>query len=94
MSGDGVAAQPWPNVLFLPCYLHWRPASQKVDGDQLLLGAILHDEAGVPAKNQMTVQDGPFRLDRVFEKLATSDKVTLTVERLPEGKMRVTSNSW
>jgi hypothetical protein len=40
----------------------------------------------------MTVQDGPFRLDRVFEKLATSDKVTLTIERLPEGKMRVTSN--
>jgi hypothetical protein len=30
---------------------------------------------------------GPFRLDRVIEKLATSDKVTLTVERLPEGKI-------
>jgi len=42
----------------------------------------------------MTVQDGPFRLDRVFEKLATLDKVTLTIEQLPEGKMRVTSNSW
>ena len=42
----------------------------------------------------MRVQEGPFRLNRVIEKLATSDKVTLTVERLPEGKMRVTSNSW
>jgi hypothetical protein len=31
----------------------------------------------------MRVQDGPFPLNRV-------DKVTLTVERLPEGKMRVT----
>src|SRR6266566_9160198 len=29
-----------------------------------------------------------------IKKLATSDKVTLTVERLPEGKMRVTSGSW
>jgi hypothetical protein len=38
----------------------------------------------------MRVQDGSFRLDRVIEKLATSDKVTLTIERLPEGKMRVT----
>ncbi len=42
----------------------------------------------------MSVQEAPFRLDRVIEKLATSDKVILTVERLPEGKMRVTSNSW
>ena len=42
----------------------------------------------------MRVQDSPFPLNRVIEKLATSDKVTLTVERLPEGKMRVTSNSW
>ena len=41
-----------------------------------------------------TVARGPFRLDRVIEKLATSDEVTLTVERLPEGKMRVTSSSW
>ena len=46
------------------------------------------------AKNQMRVQDGPFPLNRVIEKLATSDKVTLTIERLLEGKMRVTSNSW
>jgi hypothetical protein len=46
------------------------------------------------AKNQMRVQEGPFRLDRVIEKLATSDKVTLTMERLPEGKMHVTANSW
>jgi hypothetical protein len=28
----------------------------------------------------MSVQDSPFRLDRVIEKLATSDEVTLTVE--------------
>ena len=42
----------------------------------------------------MSVQEAPFRLDRVIEKLATSDKPTLTIERLPEGKMRVTSNSW
>jgi hypothetical protein len=46
----------------------------------------------------MRVQEGPFRLDRVIEKLATSvatsDRVTLTVERLPEGKMRLTSNGW
>jgi len=33
-------------------------------------------------------------LNRVIEKLATSDKVTLTAERLLEGKMRVTSNSF
>jgi hypothetical protein len=31
---------------------------------------------------------------QVIEKLAASDRVTLTVERLPEGKMRVTSNSF
>jgi hypothetical protein len=42
----------------------------------------------------MRVQDGPFRLNRVIEKLATSDEVTLTVERSAEGKMRVTSSSW
>jgi hypothetical protein len=42
----------------------------------------------------MRVQDGPFPPNRVFEKLATSDKVILTIERLPEGKMRVASASW
>jgi hypothetical protein len=42
----------------------------------------------------MRVQDGPFPINRVIEKLATSDKVTLTVERLPEGKIHVTSNGW
>jgi hypothetical protein len=42
----------------------------------------------------MRVQDGPFRQERVIEKLATSDKVTLTIERSPEGKMHVTSNGW
>ena len=35
----------------------------------------------------MRVQDGLIRPDRVFEKLATSDKVTLTIERLPDGQM-------
>jgi len=35
----------------------------------------------------------PFRA-RVLEKLATSDKVTIVIERQPEGKMRVTSGSW
>ena len=38
--------------------------------------------------------DRAHRMDRVIEKLAASDRVTLTVERLPEGKMRVTSGSW
>jgi hypothetical protein len=42
----------------------------------------------------MRVQEGPFRLDRIIEKLATSDKVTLTIERSREGKMHVTSNGW
>jgi hypothetical protein len=42
----------------------------------------------------MSVQDGTFRLDRVLEKLGTSDKVILTIERLAEGKMRVMSGSW
>jgi hypothetical protein len=43
---------------------------------------------------EMRVQEGPFPLNRVIEKLATSDKVTLTAERLPEGEMRVRSNRW
>jgi hypothetical protein len=42
----------------------------------------------------MRVQDAPFPIIRVIEKLATSDKVTLTAERQPDRKMRVTSNSW
>jgi hypothetical protein len=28
------------------------------------------------------------------EKLATSDKTTIVIERQPDGKMRVTSGSW
>jgi len=42
----------------------------------------------------MSVEVGHSGLDRVLEKLATSDKVTLVVQRQPEGKMRVTSSSW
>jgi hypothetical protein len=32
--------------------------------------------------------------EKVLEKLATSDKVSLIIERQPDGKMRVTSGSW
>ena len=32
--------------------------------------------------------------EKVLEKLATSDKVTIVIERQPNGKMRVTSGSW
>jgi hypothetical protein len=45
-------------------------------------------------KIKMRVQEAPSPLNRVIEKLATSDKPTLTIERLPDGKMRVTSASW
>ncbi len=33
-------------------------------------------------------------LEKVFEKLATSDKATIVIERQPDGKMRITSGSW
>jgi hypothetical protein len=32
--------------------------------------------------------------EKVLEKLATSDRVTIVVERQSDGKMRVTSGSW
>jgi hypothetical protein len=32
--------------------------------------------------------------EKVLEKLATSDKATIVVERQIDGKMRVTSGSW
>jgi hypothetical protein len=32
--------------------------------------------------------------EKVLEKLATSDKISIIVERQPDGKMRVTSGSW
>ena len=36
MSGDGVAAQPWPNTLFLSYDLRWGcDRRHKVDDDQL-----------------------------------------------------------
>ena len=37
---------------------------------------------------------GPEKLEKVLEKLATTDKTTLACERLPEGKIRVTSSAW
>jgi hypothetical protein len=37
---------------------------------------------------------GPERLGTVLEKLATTAKTTLVVEKQPDGKMRVTSGSW
>ncbi len=33
-------------------------------------------------------------LGPVLEKLATSERITITVERLPSGNIRVKSNSW
>jgi hypothetical protein len=32
--------------------------------------------------------------EKVLEKLATSDKATIVIERQSDGKMRVTSGSW
>ena len=32
--------------------------------------------------------------EKVLEKLATSDKISIVVERQPDGKLRVTSGSW
>jgi hypothetical protein len=32
--------------------------------------------------------------EKVLERLATSDKCTIVVEKQPDGKMRVTSGSW
>jgi hypothetical protein len=32
--------------------------------------------------------------EKVLEKLTTSDKATIVIERQPDGKMRVTSGSW
>jgi hypothetical protein len=31
---------------------------------------------------------------KVLERLATSDKTTIVIEKQPDGKMRVTSGSW
>jgi hypothetical protein len=42
----------------------------------------------------MSVEVGHSGLDRVPEKLATSDKITIVIERQLNGKMRVTSGSW
>jgi hypothetical protein len=32
--------------------------------------------------------------EKVLEKLATSDRVTIVIDRQPDGEMRVTSGSW
>jgi hypothetical protein len=37
---------------------------------------------------------GPEKHEKVLEKLATSDKATIVIERQSDGKMRVTSGSW
>jgi len=42
----------------------------------------------------MSVEVGHSGLDRVLEKIATSDKITLVIERQPDGKMGATSQSW
>jgi hypothetical protein len=34
------------------------------------------------------------KLEKVFGKLATTDKATIAAEKAPEGKIRVTSGSW
>jgi hypothetical protein len=36
----------------------------------------------------------PETLEKVLERMATTDKVTLVCEKAPEGKIRVTSGSW
>jgi hypothetical protein len=33
-------------------------------------------------------------LEKVIEKLATTERSTIVVERAPKGKIRVTSGSW
>jgi hypothetical protein len=37
---------------------------------------------------------GPVNLEKVLEKLATTDKATLVFEKAPEGKVRVTASTW
>ena len=32
--------------------------------------------------------------EKVLERLATSDKTTIVIEKQPDGKMRVTPGSW
>jgi hypothetical protein len=32
--------------------------------------------------------------EKVLERLATSDKTTIVIEKQPDGKMRITSGSW
>jgi hypothetical protein len=43
---------------------------------------------------EMGVFVGPMTLEKVLEKLATTDKTTLVCEKAPDGKIRVTSVSW
>jgi hypothetical protein len=37
---------------------------------------------------------GPEKLEKVLEKLAVTDQVTLAIEKAPEGKIRLTSSAW
>jgi hypothetical protein len=37
---------------------------------------------------------GPDSTEKVLERLATSDKATIVIEHLLNGKMRATSGSW
>lgn len=37
---------------------------------------------------------GTDNLEKVLERLAVTDKTTLAIEKVPEGKVRVTSSAW
>jgi hypothetical protein len=61
------------------------------------LFAQSHPSASI---NQIGFPSRMFRLklrrceEKVLERLATSDKTTIVIERQPDGKMRVASGSW
>jgi hypothetical protein len=40
------------------------------------------------------VPKGAIIAEKVLERLATSDRTTIVIEKQPEGKMQVTSGSW
>ncbi len=44
-------------------------------------------------RTQMQVKTPPVLTEPVFERLATCDSITIVVERMPDGKMRVKSNT-
>ena len=50
-----------------------------------------------PERRQIEAQNLVFGVEigeKVLERLATSDKITIVIERQSDGKMRVTSGSW